>query len=134
LFLLAMPATVVGLTLSLDQDAYVVGEVIEITIANPDDEAVEFPGEPPFSIHRLDGEYEFITTLPVIVVLGAGETMVLSWDTGMLPDPAGQYEVVVDWWYQQDPAETFVITAPYTLDDVVGLESTTWSSVLRLFR
>jgi hypothetical protein len=132
--LVVLPGVTAALTVTLDQEVYVVGDVIEITFDNSGGDTVEFPSEPPFSIHRLDGDYDGMTGLPVIVELAAGGIMVQHWDTGMLPDPAGQYEVAVTWWYQQNPDEVFEFAVPYTLEESVGAEMTTWSAVRRLFR
>ncbi len=132
--LLACSSVAAALTVTVDQEVYVVGQTVTITYDNTGGEAIEFRSIPPFTIHRLDGDYEFILGLPGIVVLPAGETMVETWDTGMLPDPAGQYRVVVSGWLQADPDETVSAAADYTLEEPVAAQASTWSAVHRLFR
>ena len=132
--LLALPGVAAAFTVTVDQDTYVVGQTVTITYDNTGGEAIEFGGAPPFTIQRLDGDYEFILHLPEIIVLPAGETMVETWNTGLLPDPAGQYRVTVSGWLQADPDETVSASADYTLEEPVAADASTWSAVHRLFR
>jgi hypothetical protein len=132
--LVTLPTVAGALTVSLDQGVYQVGDLVEITLDNTDGGAIEFPSWPPFAIVRLDGPYEFPPSSPVIVDLPAGETMTEFWDTGQLPDPAGSYQVVVEWWYQDDPQQVMQSTVPYLLEGPVGTEATTWSAIRGLFR
>jgi hypothetical protein len=43
-------------------------------------------------------------------------------------------QVVVGWWYQDDPQQVMQSTVPYTLEGPVGTEATTWSAIRGLFR
>lgn len=132
--LVALPAIAAALTLTLDQDTYIVGDVIQITIDNTGGPTLQTGGAPPFGIQRLDGPYDGMAHVPVIVTLEADEILVETWDTGMLPDPAGEYGIGTSWWVVDDPDQTMSDSATYTLEDVVPIEATTWSAVHRLFR
>ena len=129
-----LPAAVPAVTVTLDQEVYQVGDLIQITFINPDDATAVFPSEPPFGIVRLDGEYPGFASLPVLVFLGPGETMLYTWDTGSLPDPPGLYQIVVTWWLETNPSEVFTIEVPYVLEGVIARETTTWSAVRQMYR
>jgi hypothetical protein len=126
----AATASAQSLTLSLDEMVYELGDVMEITIANPSTEDVEFTGTPPYCVYNIvDGAQ--CTSLPEITTFPAGETWVVQYDTDddVLTD--GACRVVLTW---REDGTTYHISEDFTLTTSVSGQAVTWGTLKGRYR
>lgn len=114
------------LTATLDKSEYVQGEVVEITLHNGTTEPVQLVSAPWYCVERTDGDYPTCTGLPTVYDLEPGETFVGHHDTGLLPDPVGEYAVGV--------IAPGVDPLPYRLSAPVESQRQDWSTLKSMFR
>ncbi len=67
------------------------------------------------TVSRDQGGYQVGDVIEITLDNTDGETMTEHRDTGQLPEPAGSYQVVVEWWSQDDPQQVMQSTVPYIL-------------------
>lgn len=125
----AATASAQSLTLSLDAMVYEQGDQMEITIANPSQNDVEFIGDPPYCVHNIN-EYQ-CTSLPVITDFLAGSVMVVDYDTDDGVLEAGACEVTLTW---QEDGQTYSISEQFTLTTSVDDDGVAWGTLKGRFR
>jgi hypothetical protein len=121
-------AALAGITLTTDQPAYVVGDIVHITAHNNGPDLEQFMSDPFFFIHNDDlDECVFgCVGLPVITPFEVGATVSMDWDAGFFPDAAGNYSVSLA--TASGPTVSYILNAP------VSTETSSWGRLKALFR
>lgn len=126
----AVSASAQSLTLSLDAMVYEHGDIMEITIANPSTQDVEFTGTPPYCVYNLvDGAQ--CTALPEITTFEAGETWVIQYNTDDGVLTAGVCRVVLGW---TENGTAYNIFEDFTLTTSVSGTPTAWGTLKGRYR
>jgi hypothetical protein len=121
------------LTVSTDQDSYVAGEVVQITIHNGGPSEAMFVSDPFFGIWHVETGTAIFgdVGLPVVTTFPVGTTELYYWDTGVTPDPPGHYQITL---YGSSGDPESVLQTTYEVSAPVGLEAVLWGEVKALFR
>jgi hypothetical protein len=127
----AATASAQSLTLSLDEMVYELGDVMEITIANPSTEDVEFTGTPPYCVYNNDEFGAQCTAVPEITTFAAGEVWIVEYDTDDDALVAGACRVKVTW---REDGTTYHIYEDFTLTTSVSGQAVTWGTLKGRYR
>ena len=124
------------LTVETDAATYYMGQTVQVTIHNPTANNVDITSSPYFAIvHDGAGGCRYgCLGLPVMTIVTPGETIVIGYDTGMNPDPAGQYLISVHEFLAGTFPPGDPPTTTYTLLDPTANEDKVWSSLKTLYR
>ena len=129
LLVLAVAGNAVGaIILTTDKESYTVGEIVHLEATNVGPLPTQFVSYPRFLIFNTDTDecvYGCLG-LPVVEPFPVGVTVSLDWDTGMIPDPPGNYRVGLS--APEAPSVFYVLT------DVVDVEPHSWGALKALYR
>ena len=110
---------------TVERATYYVGEIVHFAITNNGDETAVFFSIPPWCVVNLDPQVQYppCVTLPGFSFLDPGLTVEGTWDTGVYPDPPGNYAVVAGsaWGY-------------YMLESPTPVTAASWSALKAAYR
>lgn len=111
-----------------DKPEYIVGEIVHITYTNSGGQPQTIGPDYAFRIvHVASGLEVMYDTFWVGTLLLPGESISSPHDTGLLPDPTGEYVI----WCK---VGSWVYFGSYLLDDGIANENATLGDLKRLFR
>jgi hypothetical protein len=128
LWLTTAGASLADITLTTDQPIYDIGDIVHITAHNNGPNEEQFLSFPYFIIYNDDTEECVFgcVGLPVVTPFAVGETVTMDYDTGIVPDIAGNYTVGI--------VVTNGTTVSYVLNGPVAAEAKSWSDLKALYR
>jgi len=128
LWLCTPGTTLADITLTTDHSNYDIGDIVHITAHNNGPNEEQFLSFPYFIIYNDDtDECVFgCVGLPVVTPFAVGETVTMDYDTGIVPDIAGNYTVGI--------VVTNGTTVSYVLNGPVAAEAKSWSDLKALYR
>ena len=124
----AAGTTLADITLTTDKSFYDIGEIVHITAHNNGPLEEMFLSYPYFLIFN-DDTNECVygcVGLPVVTTFAVGETVTMDYDTGVVPDIAGNYSIGL--------AVTNGPTISYVLNGPVATEAQSWGALKALYR
>ena len=129
LLVLAASSALAEVVITTDKPAYLMGEIVQITVQNTGPLGTDFVSAPFVSIYNVDTNECLLgcVGLPVVTPFPAGATETYAWDTGWNPDPVGTYRVFANILGVTDFAQ-------YTLTGEVDIQAVSWGAIKALYR
>lgn len=126
----AATASAQSLTLSLDAMVYELGDTMQITIANPSDQDVEFLNTPPYCVYNVDDGAQ-CTSVPEATVFAAGAEWIVDYDTDDDVLTAGACLVVLTWL---EDGTIYYLTEVFSLTTSVPDTPVSWGALKGRYR
>ena len=128
--LVAAAPVAAEVTVTTDKPAYVVGEVVTITIHNSGPGDVEFLAYPLYMIiNSMTGNVIFgWDRVAQSTIFPAGHTEQFTRDTSLVPDGLGQYAITLNLHFGWD------VWTSYRLRSTVDIESMAWGGIKALYQ
>jgi len=125
----AATASAQSLTLSLDDTVYELGDIMQITIANPSDQDVEFLATPPYCVYNVD--HVDCTSVPESTTFAAGSVWNVDYNTDDGVLSAGAALVLLTWL---EDGTTHHLTEVFSLTTSVPDTPTAWGALKGHYR
>lgn len=128
--LVAAAPVAAEVTVTTDKPAYVVGEIVTITIHNSGPGDVEFLAYPLYMIiNSMTGNVIFgWDRVAQSTIFPPGHTEQFTRDTSLVPDGLGQYAIFLNLHFGWD------VWTSYRLRSTVDIESMAWGGIKALYQ